>query len=74
MASTMKTGVAFVVMFLLIACAVLAENQAADEGDNAKKAPETEEVPKVDDKQLEYAKGSLCQYCGYCKVSGGGPA
>ena len=24
---------------------------------------------KLDEKQLEYAKGSLCGYCDYCKVS-----
>ena len=30
---------------------------------------EEEENEEIDDEKLEYAKGSLCTYCDYCKVS-----
>ena len=36
--------------------------------DSAKKDGKEDEV-KVEDAKLEYAKGSLCQYCDYCKVN-----
>lgn len=38
----------------------------ADENANTKEM-EQEEV-KVDSEKLEYAKGSICGYCDYCKV------
>ena len=32
------------------------------------KPAETEEEVNIEEEKLEYAKGSLCGYCDYCKV------
>jgi len=38
----------------------------AAKNENVEEMAQREE--KVDDTKLEYAKGSLCKYCDYCKV------
>jgi len=53
----------FVFTFLALAALCQAANN-----ENTKEM-EQEEV-KVDGEKLEYAKGSACGYCSYCKVSG----
>ena len=51
---------AIFVAFLLISYVSSKEDET--------EAAEKEEEVAVDEEKLSYAKGSLCQYCDYCKV------
>lgn len=48
------------VLIVFVFCSVFCENP---------EQKKSEEEVKVDSKKLEYAKGSACQYCEYCKVN-----
>lgn len=54
----LKMGQIFFVGFIVVSFALAADN-----------ADSSSEKDKVDAEKVEYAKGSVCGYCEYCKVN-----
>ncbi len=62
-----------ILYYLAVACVFLTVfagccYAAADAGKSGSDTSDNEDDIQVDEKQVEYAKGSLCGYCEYCKV------
>ena len=54
---------------MLLCIAVSLAKKAKDEDVAAPPAPMESDEAEVDPEKLDYAKGSVCGYCPYCKVS-----
>ena len=59
----MMKKILYICVFISISLVLVsADNEQAEGSQN-------EEDVKVDEEKLEWAKGSLCGYCEYCKVT-----